>query len=636
MKTFKFLLMFVVMIGLVATVNAVVVENPDFEGDGLAADEYQDNTTPTGWTWNGSESRGIGVGDGNHFLWQGNAAYTYQVTDQLISAEGTSFTLSVDVRDDWESYPKISLFYLDGETHVELASAAGTGTNTWETVELTATATAASVGSYLGIALSQADESGWSHFDNVVLVNNIVVLDSPENGASQVAVNSPIQWSTAPEIEMVDVFIGTENDPNLTLKPAYKVLDNEPAATTSYSPTMDFSTTYYWKVIGYEPNEVAGATDYLPVESDVYSFTTAGPAPIITAITPYAQSVEGDVSEDPTITVTGANLETFVWSKDGTDLTDTNKYGGLGSSTLVINNMTLTDEGVYTCVASNSLSEETDSASAVVVTKRLMSWWKLDGDLDDSVQVEVSGATKYDGVVDANTVFTTDGSGIDGGNSLVFDIDDPNYQPITIPDTAEMFNFYEDELTVSSWIRTSFISSSSWPAVLSKTADGGDGYFVAFDGESQIVTELDSTRLYSNYPVVADGQWHMITLTYDGTAQKIYVDGELVASSATSSVDASENVTDVIIGAWNASSDSADFDGNIDDVKIYSYAMTTEQVGLAYIEMNDAVDFVCDLEASDLSYDYNNNCKVDLADFAAFASTWLECNRIPASACSLE
>jgi hypothetical protein len=226
-------------------------------------------------------------------------------------------------------------------------------------------------------------------------------------------------------------------------------------------------------------------------------------------MTPYGQSVPADVGEDPTITANGANLggsTIIVWKKDGVELTDGIKYGGLGTTTLTINDMILDDEGIYTCEASNGDGD--DSANAVVVTERLMSWWKLDGNLDDSVQEIVADAPEFDGVVDPNTVFTTDNSGIDNGNSVILEITDPNCPFIQIDGTEEWFNFYEDELTVSAWIRTSYVSSSAWPAVVSKQPVEDSGYDLCLDGESETLIDIHQTRLNSNGPVVADGQWH--------------------------------------------------------------------------------------------------------------------------------
>jgi hypothetical protein len=634
MKTTRCLFVLMVFVMGAGIVQAVTVNNYDFEGNGLGPTEWADNVTPTGWTWNGSESRGIGLDGTNHFYWQGNASILYQTTGQVITAANISFTLTVNVRDSWASNPQITLYYDDAGTRIALGSAAGSGTdNVWETVELTVLTTAASVGKNLGVALSQSGDTGWSHFDNVVLINNIVTLISPVMDAAQVAVTDDLVWSVAPAVTKIDLFFGLENDPNLSIKPAYKVLTNEPATTTSYSPTMAYSTKYYWKVIAYEPNTAPGAADFIPTASDVAAFTTSGPAPVIQSMTPYAQSVPGGVGQGPTITVSGNNLENYLWKKGGVVLTNAVKYGGLNTATLTINDMTLGDEGIYTCEVSNSLSPDIDTANAVVVTERLVSWWKLDGNLNDSIQEVVAGAIKFDGVADPKTEFTTDNSGIDGGNSLVLQIADPNCPVVPIAGTEEFFNFYEDSFTVSAWIRTSYVNSSTWPAIISKAPNTAMGYFVSLDGQSEVVTEIDGTRIYSDGPVVFNGQWHMVSLTYDGSVQRIYVDGQLEGISAVTAADAAGNTAPVILGAWNLASPDADFEGNMDNVRIYSYALTTTQIGQEYVAMNPNVDYVCNHELPALLYDFDGNCRIDLNDFTDFAAAWLDCNRIPDATC---
>ena len=506
----------------------------------------------------------------------------------------------------------------------------------WTTVEITY---ALPVGTY---ALDlKVEVTGESHinFDNfttdpTVLIPSPVTLVSPENNDPIVALDADLTWTVDdPNVTTVDLYLGAEGEPNLTLIPLHLEPDI-PATTTSYSPTLVNSTTYYWKVVAHEPNTLGGP-DIL-TDSAVWRFTTVGPSPLIQSITPKGQSVLGDGSADATITVAGLNFENFLWKKDGSELTDTVKYSGLDSEALTINDVTIDDEGVYSCEVSNTdPGTEPDVASAVVVTERLISWWKLDGDLSDSVlEIEPDADFVFDGVVNPDTEFTIDDSGIDGGNSLALAIDDPNCPIVPIAGTEDFFNFYEDTFTASAWIRTGYVNGSVWPAVVSKGPQAGTGYFVALDGESEVVTEVDGTRIYTDGPVVADGQWHMVSLTFDGSVQRIYVDGVLQATSDVTAADASANTAPVVLAAWDLGSPDADFEGNIDDVKIYSYALTTTEVALEYVATNPSVDYVCNQELPALSYDFDDNCRVDLADFAGFAGEWLKCNRIPAMECN--
>ena len=631
MKKVKYLFMMLIVVMGAGIVQAVTVNNFSFEDDGVL-----DPGIPTGWTQTAGAATDIGVdsgagtiSDGLYYMWHGNGSVLSQTTGVVIGAAGVSYTLTVDVYNSWDANPQIILYYDDAGTPVQLGEAHYLSSDDWSgglrTLELTAVTTAASVGKNLGITLSIEDYPGnkWAHYDNVRLVNNTVVLDSPADNATLMPLNTDLEWTVAPTVDTIDLYFGT--DPNWPL-PTDKKLASEPNTTTSYSPTLSYgpTPTYYWQVVAYE-----GA---VMTESDVYSFTTAGPSPLIQSMTPYGQSVPGDVGADPTITVTGINLEFYEWKKDEVTLTDGVKYGGLGSATLTVNDMTLSDEGIYSCVVTNSLSGDADTATAVIVTERLMSWWKLDGNLNDSVQEVVAGAPQFNGILDPCTIFTTDSSGIDGGNSLEL-LYDPNTPNIPIAGTEEVFNFYEDSITVSSWVRTSYVSSSAWPAVVSKSPYEPLGIFVSLDGESEALTDIDGTRAYTDGPGLADGQWHMVTMTYDGSVHRTYVDGYLEATSGAVAADASANTAPVIIGAWNFGSLGSDFEGNIDDVQIYSYALTPVEVAEAYTQMTPADDYVCVQGLVNPAYDLNGDCRVNLADFADFAMEWLGCGRIPDTFC---
>ena len=463
------------------------------------------------------------------------------------------------------------------------------------------------------------------YFDNFTTDPSPISLISPID-ADEVGTDVTLNWAYKTDIETIDLYLGTEDDPNLT-DPAYLIFSDEPSETTSYSTTLT-PGTYYWKVVGYE---LEGTVSN---DSAVWSFTVVQ-APDIINMTPYAQSVPGDGSTDATITATGYNLgtTTAVWSLNGTDLSTSDlKYSGADTTSLTIHNITMDDEGIYTCTVSNS--EGQDSANAVLVTERLMSWWKLDGNLDDSVQDVIPDAPVFNGTVDPLTVFTSDGSGLDGGDSVVLAIDDPNCPFLQIANTEEMFNFYQDSLTVNVWVRTSYASSSVWPGIMSKST-GTMGYFAALDGESEAVTEVDGNRIYANSSALDDGLWHMMTMTYDGSIQKIYVDGSLKAASTAAPADSSDNTAPVVIGGWDITSPDADFDGNIDNVMIYSKVLSSTEIAEFFVASHPDVDSICVSDLPGLDFDTNNNCKIDIADFANFAADWMNCNLVPASACDM-
>jgi hypothetical protein len=83
------------------------------------------------------------------------------------------------------------------------------------------------------------------------------------------------------------------------------------------------------------------------------------------------------------------------------------------------------------------------------------------------------------------------------------------------------------------------------------------------DGTALIQTTAPST-----------GAWHHVAYTFDGTNNNLYVDG--VAVTATTTAHDAGAVTGAFIGASSASADF--FNGMIDDVRVYSAALTATQV----------------------------------------------------------
>ena len=75
---------------------------------------------------------------------------------------------------------------------------------------------------------------------------------------------------------------------------------------------------------------------------------------------------------------------------------------------------------------------------------------------------------------------------------------------------------------------------------------------------------------------VDDGQWHHTAGVYDGSVIRLYVDGELDASKAASG-EIGANSAAVLIGE-NSELRPTGWNGLIDDVRIYNYALTADQI----------------------------------------------------------
>jgi outer membrane lipoprotein-sorting protein len=211
-------------------------------------------------------------------------------------------------------------------------------------------------------------------------------------------------------------------------------------------------------------------------------------------------------------------------------------------------------------------------------TGGLVGWWKLDegsGNIavdssDKGLDGILVGDTSWvDGIVAGALAFDGDGDYVDVGKDPAFDI--------------------TQQITVSAWIKVD-----------------------AFDREFQaIVTKGDSAwRLQRNWKNntlefactgivvpgnkwgsihcavdVNDGRWHHAAGTYNGSQICLYVDGKLDVSS-TASGTIKINNQPVYIGE-NSERPNRFWNGLIDDVRLYSYALTTDEVAAIYADQKE-------------------------------------------------
>lgn len=501
----------------------------------------------------------------------------------------------------------------------------------------------------------------WYHVDNIyyadgqVLTNPTSPLycDAPANGETLVSVirtdpdNDLVFTVTNPDIVEVDVYL-TKNDPNAnvlidsltSVTPGQYTIDLQ----TQLETDLSYETTYYWKVVGYEPNNLSGLND-IQVSGPVWSFTTTPESPVIlTGVNPAYTAV---VAGEPTVvlSVTGINGD-FQWYKDGNPISETvGAYTGTMTKTLTIHDVQLADEGYYTCKIF-SLAGEDESDPARVMTKRQTSYYDFDSvvvDINDYFVDSIDGYKAYlmQNGPDAGWPTVSDANQLDlpvsfpgvNGYGLLLDNagDDPNRQYLDIEDGVVDYQditimLWAHPKSIRVWARL-FEFGTATNNTMFVTPDVGRLWDPRFDiqvnGASQ---QLTPDLGQDNW--IGPGTWHHVVVTLSGNTGRMYVDGVLRATNT----GMTHNPTNLgatlnYIGKSQWPNDPG-FDGLIDELKIYNYALTTEQIAEEYLAYADPAGYICNLELTALPYDYNDDCRVDLADFAMFAATWLDSHRI--------
>ncbi len=468
---------------------------------------------------------------------------------------------------------------------------------------------------------------------NAVIIEEIDIYQAMEPDPAigeEVTIDKVLSWSqhhgSVGTGVTYQVYLGS--DPNTWDAAPVKTTTADPA-DFFFDPDPDLAkgTAYIWRVDALEPNDGAPVLH----TGAVWTFTTQ-PDTARVETDPASMVIPAGI--DAQLSVATLNATIFQWYKDGAaidDQTDT-KFIGEDSAALTIVDPQLEDEGYYHCVVDNSLGIPDTSADARVLTRRLIGWWKLDGNLEDSVDSAIAGAPAHDGAsVDPNFVDV----GKDGGAlDLLGDADGL----VTMPGTADYFNFYPLGYTVSAWVKAPE-KTSGWGAYVTKqTKDGTNiGFILTHNSAGQAIHTLRQSfgDLNSNTDI-DDDEWHLVVGTYDATMRqgKVYVDGFSRNATINNGIPGT-NTADLLLGAEvPTGNDLVAFIGQLDDVRLYTYPLDPVTIANLYVDFNPGEE-VCteypeyDIAGPDGVGDEFRDCIVNIYDLLPAIDAWLECNIVP-------
>lgn len=231
-----------------------------------------------------------------------------------------------------------------------------------------------------------------------------------------------------------------------------------------------------------------------------------------------------------------------------------------------INFSTPDAKGIVTISSDASAS---GNVSSVGLNDDLLLYWPFS---------ETSGTTTTDATTNAFTGTLTSSTMITNGvlgRGLNFI--SASSQKVTASSTATVSGL--TNLTLSVWFKTTDNISGSVD-LIAKTAGSTNGEFqLALSGNSNILftiinassSRVDMTPTSSSYN---DGLWHLAAATYDGATMKTWLDGQCLGSSAQTGIIKSY-ATALVIGAYAS---GQYFNGNLDEVKIWSRALGTNEI----------------------------------------------------------
>ena len=149
------------------------------------------------------------------------------------------------------------------------------------------------------------------------------------------------------------------------------------------------------------------------------------------------------------------------------------------------------------------------------------------------------------------------------------------------------------ELTLAAWIKTT-TKDAIWRRIFDKSYS--KGYALSIAGEWQgkkwnglVSLEMGpGTHFSTTKTMVADGQWHQVVATFDGTEQRLYVDGKPEGWALRWKNPGSLGATDfnLVIGCNRSSLGDYDigmsFRGLIDEPMMWSRAISADEIAFLY------------------------------------------------------
>jgi hypothetical protein len=251
---------------------------------------------------------------------------------------------------------------------------------------------------------------------------------------------------------------------------------------------------------------------------------------------------------------------------------------------------------------------------------QIVAWWKFD-EGEDMIAYDSAGIS--DAGFIGNPTWVT---GRVGSHAIDFD----GAGDFAIAGDLDGSLDIEDEMTVAAWVWLNNLNN--YQLIVNKQPSGGAGInypgnygfrIRPSDGYLELTHQTSLWEEYAGYAStsgVLGGSWYHVAATLvEGKDVRFYIDGYPAGNSLQSGTFGIVNNEPVRIGtrkdllSW--------FDGKIDDLRIYNYALYPEEVRQVYDGLVLEQRFKC---LGNPVGDLDDDCRVNFDDFGVLASQWLQ------------
>lgn len=147
------------------------------------------------------------------------------------------------------------------------------------------------------------------------------------------------------------------------------------------------------------------------------------------------------------------------------------------------------------------------------------------------------------------------------------------------------------EMTFSAWIQPDSQTDTSYNGIfMSRSENWGLAYEGNNRTDNRVANSTSSDGLDSTGIVLPNGSWYHVALTYDTVtdARRVYINGTLNASDTYAA-----GIIPTAAASWQIGRDpfaaNRDFDGRIDDLSLWTRALTADEIAAVYDSGTDSI-----------------------------------------------
>jgi len=211
----------------------------------------------------------------------------------------------------------------------------------------------------------------------------------------------------------------------------------------------------------------------------------------------------------------------------------------------------------------------------------LVAWWNFDNEPVANQFRDISGGGNTGTCTGLACPTPVDGVPGTRGTALSFDgVDDF----VSVPHSASLN--ITGAITIGVWVKRTGTPSAFAGIVAKENTDLGVGYGIIYAGTANPayrsrIGGLWRSLIFAEFPL---NTWRYVVATYDGSFMRVYLDGIFSVSQAASGSIAT-NTFPLSIGRQERA--GSFFAGLIDDVRIYSRALTASEIQTLYAQTRD-------------------------------------------------